>query len=157
VVLGHALAILRRPVGRLVLRRADRALLAAASRLLPRRDWTSCFVTPETLVRWHRQPGGAPLELPEPATAPTSRRPRARAAPGAREPALGQSPSTRRRRVALQVGGRFARIERRKDAWWRASFLTTPIPSARLTRVEYLPPYVPRLRLRPARGHRSRA
>jgi putative transposase len=55
VVLRHELAILRRRVGRPVLRPADRALLAAASRLLPRGRWTSFFVTPETLVRWHRQ------------------------------------------------------------------------------------------------------
>jgi hypothetical protein len=55
VVLRHELAIVRRRVGRPVLRRADRALLAAAGRLLARGRWTSFFVTPETLVRWHRQ------------------------------------------------------------------------------------------------------
>jgi putative transposase len=53
VVLRHELV--RRQAGRAVLRRADRALLAAAGRLLPRRRWTSFFVTPQTLVRWHRQ------------------------------------------------------------------------------------------------------
>jgi putative transposase len=55
VVLRHELAILHRQVGRPVLRRADRALLAAASRLLPRSRWSAFFVTPETLLRWHRQ------------------------------------------------------------------------------------------------------
>lgn len=54
-------------------------------------------------------------------------------------------------RVALQVRGRFAGIERPRRDYLVASFvLTTPIQSARLTRVEYLPPYyyVHRLRLR---------
>ena len=36
------------------LRPADRALLAALSGVLPRRAWPSFFVTPETLLRWHR-------------------------------------------------------------------------------------------------------
>jgi hypothetical protein len=54
-------------------------------------------------------------------------------------------------RIALQVRGRFAGIERPRTDYLVASFLlTTPIQSARLTRVEYLPPhyYVHRLRLR---------
>jgi len=55
VVLRHELAILRRQVGRPALRPADRAFLAAASRLMPRLRWSSFFVTPETLLRWHRE------------------------------------------------------------------------------------------------------
>ena len=55
VVLRHELAILRRQVGRPALRPADRAFLAAASRLVPRTRWGSFFVTPDTLLRWHRQ------------------------------------------------------------------------------------------------------
>ena len=33
---------------------ADRALLAALSRLLPRPRWSVFLVQPETLLRWHR-------------------------------------------------------------------------------------------------------
>ena len=72
VVLRHQLAILRRQVGRPMLRPADRAFLAAASRLMPRRRWSSFFVTPDTLLRWHRHlvarrwtyPGGRPGRPP---------------------------------------------------------------------------------------------
>jgi hypothetical protein len=55
VVLRHELAILRRQVRRPALRPADRAFLAAASRLLPRWRRSSFFVTPETLLLWHRR------------------------------------------------------------------------------------------------------
>jgi hypothetical protein len=55
VVLDHELAILRRQVGRPALPPTDRAFLAAASRLVPRQRCSSFFVTPDTLLRWHRQ------------------------------------------------------------------------------------------------------
>jgi len=48
VVLRHELAILRRQVARPALRWADRAFLAAASRRVPRKRWSSFFVTPDT-------------------------------------------------------------------------------------------------------------
>ena len=54
LVLRHQVAILRRQVKRPVDSRRDRALLAAASRLLPRRRWNAFLVRPETLLRWHK-------------------------------------------------------------------------------------------------------
>jgi putative transposase len=55
VVLRHQLEVLKRRVARPELRPADRALLAAFSRVLPRRAWASFFVTPVTILRWHRE------------------------------------------------------------------------------------------------------
>ncbi len=55
LVLRHELAILRRRAGQPTLTQADRALLAALSRSLPRASWASFPVKPDTLLRWHRQ------------------------------------------------------------------------------------------------------
>src|SRR5450830_1137935 len=54
LLLRHQVAILRRQVKRPVYRHRDRALLAAASRILPRDRWDAFLVRPETLLRWHR-------------------------------------------------------------------------------------------------------
>jgi putative transposase len=55
LVLRHQLHVLERQVSRPQLRPSDRALLAAFSRALPRRGWSSFVVKPATLLRWHRE------------------------------------------------------------------------------------------------------
>jgi len=55
LVLRHQLTILRRQVARPRFEPADRALLAAISRVLPRARWSCFFAKPETLLRWHRR------------------------------------------------------------------------------------------------------
>jgi putative transposase len=55
IVLRHQLAVLKRQVGRPQLRRRDRLFMAALSRLLPRPRWSSFVVSPQTLLRWHRE------------------------------------------------------------------------------------------------------
>ena len=47
--------VLRRQVERPKLRASDRALLAAAGRLLPPATPPRLLVTPQTLLRWHRE------------------------------------------------------------------------------------------------------
>ena len=55
LVLRHQLAVLGRQHRRPLLRPADRALLAALARLLPPRRRHGLVVTPQTLLRWHRE------------------------------------------------------------------------------------------------------
>jgi hypothetical protein len=54
-VLRHQLAVLHRQVPRPRYTPADRMLLAALAKLLPRERWAVFLVTPATLLRWHRQ------------------------------------------------------------------------------------------------------
>ncbi len=107
MVLRHELAILRRQLRRPALRPADRAFLAAASRLLPRTRWSTFVVTPDTLLRWRRRGhpsavapavGDQALDISEAKPrSPICRRPGPRACPAsrAREPAL-RLPADRR-------------------------------------------------------------
>jgi putative transposase len=55
LVLRHQLDVLRRQVERPKLRSSDRALLAAMGPLLPPQHRQGLLVTPQTLLRWHRQ------------------------------------------------------------------------------------------------------
>ncbi|SRR6266511_1608144 len=55
LVLRHQLAVLGRRERRPSLRPADRAFLAALVRLLPWRRHHGLVVTPQTLLRWHRE------------------------------------------------------------------------------------------------------
>ena len=56
LVLRHENTVLRRQVARVPYTPADRAWLAALSRLLPRRRWAAIFpVTPATILAWHRR------------------------------------------------------------------------------------------------------
>src|SRR3954454_3551873 len=74
LVLRHQLAVLHRQHPRPRLRAADRAFLAVLARILPPRRRHGLIVTPQTLLRWHRElvrrkwaqprpkPGRPPLE-----------------------------------------------------------------------------------------------
>jgi putative transposase len=55
LVLRHQLVMLRRQQPRRSFRAADRAFLAALSRMLPPPARHGSIVTPRTLLRWHRE------------------------------------------------------------------------------------------------------
>ena len=74
LVLRHQIAVLRRRVVRLDLEPADRLVLAALSRLLPRSRWPSFFVTPATLLRWHRDSVARRWTYPRRRPGPADRR-----------------------------------------------------------------------------------
>jgi hypothetical protein len=55
IVLRHQVAVLRRSVDRPAVTDDDRSLLAAIAHALPRPTRQGWLVTPDTLLRWHRQ------------------------------------------------------------------------------------------------------
>jgi hypothetical protein len=55
LLLRHQLTVLRRQISRPRFEPADRALLAAVSRMLPRSVWSCFLVKPDTLLGWHRR------------------------------------------------------------------------------------------------------
>ena len=55
IVLRHQLTVLHRQNSRPTLADEDRALLGAVAAALPRSQRAGWLVTPETLLRWHRQ------------------------------------------------------------------------------------------------------
>jgi putative transposase len=54
-VLRHQIAVLNRQVARPRFTSVDRLILAALSRVLPRKRWAVFLVTPATLLRWYRE------------------------------------------------------------------------------------------------------
>ncbi len=54
-VLRHQLLVLHRQVARPRYTPADRMVLAALAKLLPRDRWPVFLVTPSTMLRWHRE------------------------------------------------------------------------------------------------------
>jgi putative transposase len=55
LALRHQLRVVERQVRRPRWQPADRLLLTVLSRILPRPAWSALLVSPETLLRWHRE------------------------------------------------------------------------------------------------------
>jgi hypothetical protein len=94
LVLRHQLAVLRRQVARPRPSWADRAMIAALARVVPRSRRIGLFVTPGTVLRWHadlvkrrwtykRTPTRSPIDAPDD--------PRTGLADGGGEPRVGLS------------------------------------------------------------------
>jgi putative transposase len=92
LVLRHQLAVLRRQTPRPRLEPADRALLAAVSRVLPRSAWSCFFVQPGDAAAVAQAAGCRRLDLPAPPHRPAAAGPGGAAAgcpPGQGESTLG--------------------------------------------------------------------
>lgn len=55
LVLRHQLAVMKRKARRPKLRCFDRVLLAAFAQLVPKERWSCFIVSPQTILRWHRE------------------------------------------------------------------------------------------------------
>lgn len=55
IVLRHQLKVLKRQLDRPRLRRRERLFMAVMRTALPRPRWSSFLVSPQTLLRWHRE------------------------------------------------------------------------------------------------------
>ena len=92
LVLRHQLTVLRRQISRPRFETADRALLAAVSRAMPRACWSCFLVKPETLLRRHRRLIARAWSYSHHQTGPTTAGQGPATAgypPGQREPSLG--------------------------------------------------------------------
>jgi putative transposase len=70
VLLRHEISVLRRQLPRPRLEVADRLIMAAFARHLPRSLWNFRIVSPSTLLRWHRELLARTWTYPHQETAP---------------------------------------------------------------------------------------